>query len=132
MVLSLPSPHRRRLLLPFALVLAVVALLAPAAAAPSTAAAAPVAATHGVPVLLARAGAGTHSFGGGRSYGSRRYGYGYGRGGNHSFARGLFVGWTLGHFFGFGGGIPLFPLLFVLLIAYLMLRGGGRRGPRRI
>jgi uncharacterized membrane protein len=132
-------PRRARATTLAALVACVAALLAPAAPATArTATAAPVAThptttgTHGAPVLLARAGSGTHSFGGGRStYGSRRgYGYGYRRTGGHSFLHGFFVGWTLGHFFGFGGGIPLFPLLFFVWILYLMLRGG-RRPPRR-
>ncbi|HEV7752817.1 MAG TPA: hypothetical protein VGO71_14835 [Baekduia sp.] len=134
MVVDSRSPRHRRLLAALALALAAVALLAssvPAATAAPAAHAAPLAFTpRDAPVLLARAGSGTHSFSRGRtSYGSR--GYGYRRTGNHSFLRGLFVGWTLGHFFGFGGGIPLFPLLFVMFVLYLMLRGGGRRRPPR-
>jgi hypothetical protein len=136
MVVDSRSPRHRRLLAALALALAAVALLAPsvpAATAAPAAHAAPLAfTTRDAPVLLARAGSGTHSFSRGRtSYGSRGYGYGYRRRGNHSFLRGLFVGWTLGHFFGFGGGIPLFPLLFVMFVLYLMLRGGGRRRPSR-
>jgi uncharacterized membrane protein len=130
MVVSFSLPRGRRLLSPLVLLLAAVALLAPSA--PSAKAGPSASATRDAPVLLARAGAGTHSFSRGRSsYGSRRYGYGYRRTGGHSFLHGLFVGWTLSHFFGFGGGVPLFPLLFIVLIMYLLLRGGGRRRPPR-
>jgi hypothetical protein len=147
MVVSSRSPQHRRLLAALAFALAAVVLLAPsasAAAAPSAPAAPPAFTTRDAPVLLARAGSGTHGFSrgrtsygsrgyGSRGYGSRGYGYGYGsrRTGGRSFVHGLFVGWTLGHFFGFGGGIPLFPLLFVMFVLYLMLRGGGRRRPPR-
>jgi uncharacterized membrane protein len=134
MAVSFPLPRRRRLLAPLALVLFALALLAPSAPSAIASAAPPASVTRDAPVLLARAGAGTHSFSRGRSsYGSRRYGYGYGyrRTGGHSFLHGLFVGWTLSHFFGFGGGVPLFPLLFIAFIMYLMLRGGGRRRPPR-
>jgi uncharacterized membrane protein len=128
----------RRLLTALTLVVALVGGAAPmASAAPS-----PVltAAADQPPMLLARAGAGTSSFSRGRSrargygYGSHRsYGYGYRRRGGGSFLHGLFVGWTLSHFFGVGGGIPLFPLLFFLFILWAMFRGGGgrRRAPRR-
>src|SRR6195952_1595586 len=131
---SRPS-RRHRVTAAFAVLLAsVIVLAAPAAVtvARVTPTASTQAASDHAPVLLARAGSGTHSFGGGRStFGSRRgvygsRGYGYGRARNHSFLRGVFVGWTLGHFFGFGGGIPPFPLLFFALILYLMFRGGGR------
>jgi uncharacterized membrane protein len=137
MVVSSRSPRRRQVLAASALALTAVALLVPSARAATAAAPAiPVASqastTRDAPVLLARAGAGTHSFSRGRGYGSRGYGYGYRRTGGGSFVHGLFVGWTLGHFFGFGGGIPLFPLLFVMVVLYLMLRGGGGRGRRRI
>jgi hypothetical protein len=131
-----PSSRRPNASTLAALIACVAALLA--SAAPSTAGATP-GATHaapartaGAPVLLARAGSGTHSFGGGRSrFGSGRgFGYGYRRTGGHSFLHGFFVGWTLGHFFGFGGGIPLFPLLLLVFVVYVMFRGG-RRPPHR-
>jgi uncharacterized membrane protein len=130
MDLSSPLPRRLRALI--ALALAALAVCAPAAAGATTS---PSAATK-APVLLARAGSGTSSFSRGRSgygFGSHRSyrGYGYRRTGGGSFLHGLFVGWTLGHFFGYGGGIPLFPLLFFLFIFWVMIRGPRRPPPRR-
>jgi uncharacterized membrane protein len=142
MVVSSRSPRHRQVRAALALALTTAALLVPSvpaatAAAPAIPAASGAFTTRDAPVLLARAGAGTHSFSrgrtgyGSRGYGSRGYGYGYRRSSGGSFVHGLFVGWTLGHFFGFGGGIPLFPLLFVVVVLYLMLRGGGGRGSGR-
>jgi hypothetical protein len=94
--------------------------LAPAAPSPAVAA----------ETILARSYGG-RSFG--RSYGNRRgYGSGYNRPRNrrnHGFLRGLGLGFLAGWLFGHGiGGIPLFPILLLLLL-FWVVRRAMRRAP---
>lgn len=120
-----------RRLLPLLAVLTAFGALAPAAAPadPRPAAPAPVHATlapGGQVALFGRSRYGSRYGYGRRSpyRGHPRSRYGYGRRG-HGFLHGLFWGWVLGHFLGVG--IPIFPLLIVILVVAMLVR----RRPRR-